>query len=146
MRQRGKGSTLGRSPTLIRIADLEIHLSHGCNFSCESCSHYSNQGINGLVSIEEAGQWMDLWKRRINPQIFSLVGGEPTLHPNVAEFVDLSRRNWRKLTCESSRTAHFFIIIQNSLSSCRRTLMLVSISRYITMPLNTGRDSSRFWS
>jgi len=89
-----KGSTLGRSPTLIRIANLEINLSHGCNFSCESCSHYSNQGINGLVSIEEAGRWMDLWKRRINPQIFSLVGGEPTLHPNVAEFVDLSRRNW----------------------------------------------------
>jgi hypothetical protein len=79
----------------MRVIDtLEIHLVHGCNLSCESCSHYSNQGHDGIVSLEDAGAWMRLWNRRLQPRTFSLLGGEPTLHPQLAEFVALSRRHW----------------------------------------------------
>ena len=76
------------------INNLEIHLSHRCNLSCEGCSHYSNQGLNGIVSVEEADRWMRLWKDRIDPRTFCLVGGEPTMHPDLTEFVVLSRRSW----------------------------------------------------
>jgi len=76
------------------IDKLEIHVAHGCNFSCESCAHYSNHRLEGIVTLEEAGRWMGRWNRRISPRTFCLVGGEPTIHPTLSEFVELSRQSW----------------------------------------------------
>jgi hypothetical protein len=47
-----------------------------------------------MVSLEEAERWMKMWNQRIYPQVFSLLGGEPTIHPHLPEFVSLARRNW----------------------------------------------------
>jgi hypothetical protein len=76
------------------MQNLEIHLVHSCNLTCESCSHYSNQGHKGILALDVADQWMAAWNRRLMPRVFSLLGGEPTIHPNLTEFVALSRRHW----------------------------------------------------
>ena len=76
------------------IHNLEMHLVHSCNLACESCAHYSNQGHTGMLSLDEGDRWMKLWNGMINPRIFSLLGGEPTIHHNLTEFFVLSRRNW----------------------------------------------------
>lgn len=76
------------------IRNLEIHVAHSCNLSCESCSHYSNQGHKGVLPLDEAERWMTLWSRRLAPHTFSLLGGEPTIHPRLADFVVLARRHW----------------------------------------------------
>jgi len=76
------------------IPHLEIHLTHGCNLSCESCSHYSNQGHKGILSLAEAEHSMTLWHHRLIPHTFSLLGGEPSIHPDLPEFVLLARRVW----------------------------------------------------
>ena len=73
---------------------LELHVAHGCNLSCESCSHYSNHGHAGTVSIDEADRWMSLWSRRVSVNRFSLLGGEPTIHPQLPLFVGLVRKHW----------------------------------------------------
>ena len=79
---------------MTRVRHLEIHVAHSCNLTCESCWHYSNHGHPGLLSLQEAERWMRLWNRRIWLKKLSLLGGEPTLHPELAEFVRLSPRNW----------------------------------------------------
>lgn len=79
---------------MLRIRNLEIHVAHSCNLVCESCSHYSNQGHKGLLSLADAERWMSLWSARLRPKTFSLLGGEPSIHPELAEFVSLSRRHW----------------------------------------------------
>jgi MoaA/NifB/PqqE/SkfB family radical SAM enzyme len=76
------------------IKNLELHVVHSCNLTCESCSHYSNQGHKGVVSLEEAEGWMAAWDRRLRPSIFSLLGGEPTIHPRLTEFVLLAHKHW----------------------------------------------------
>ena len=76
------------------IQSLQIHVTHSCNLTCESCSHYSNQGHTGVLSLDEANHWMKLWSPRISPQVFTLLGGEPTIHPNLTEFISLSKKNW----------------------------------------------------
>jgi len=76
------------------LENLEMHVAHSCNLTCESCSHYSNQGHQGVVTLEQADEWMALWDRRLLPAQFSLLGGEPTLHPRLTEFVLLARRHW----------------------------------------------------
>jgi molybdenum cofactor biosynthesis enzyme MoaA len=73
---------------------LELHFAHGCNLSCESSSHYSNHAYAGIVSLEEADRWMGLWSRRVSVTRFTLLGGEPTIHPKLPRFVGLVRRHW----------------------------------------------------
>ncbi len=76
------------------IPNLEIHVAHTCNLACESCSHYSDQGHSGVLSLAEADRWMHPWSKRISPNMLSLLGGEPTIHPELPEFVTLARRHW----------------------------------------------------
>lgn len=79
---------------MLAIRRLEMHVAHACNLSCESCSHYSNHRHKGLVSLADAEAWLAAWKSRVTPERFTLLGGEPTLHPDLTEFVRLARRTW----------------------------------------------------
>ena len=35
------------------IKQLELHVTHACNFTCEGCSHYSNHGHFGNISLDD---------------------------------------------------------------------------------------------
>lgn len=76
------------------VRNIELHVSHACNFTCEGCSHYSNQHHKGMLSPEECDRWMAPWSGRIGPRHVSLLGGEPTLNPRFAEFIPLVRRRF----------------------------------------------------
>lgn len=80
--------------SLVKCRFLEVHVAHSCNLSCESCSHYSNFKQTGFTSLEDAELWMNTWSKKVDPSQFSLVGGEPTLHPKLSDFVLLSRKYW----------------------------------------------------
>jgi len=77
-----------------RVREVELHVTHACNLFCESCSHYSNQGLRGHLDPALAEAWLRDWSARLEVESFVLLGGEPTLHPNLAEFVPLVRRHW----------------------------------------------------
>ena len=77
-----------------RVARLEMHVTHSCNLTCESCSHYSNHMHLGNLDLAEADQWMGAWSHRIAVDEFHLLGGEPTIHPELPAFVTLARRHW----------------------------------------------------
>ena len=79
---------------LLPMRQLEIHVVHSCNLTCESCSHYSNQGHKGMLGLETADRWLAGWSRRLKPTLFKLVGGEPTLHPELSAMIRLARHHW----------------------------------------------------
>ena len=76
---------------MIECRNLEMHVAHGCNLSCESCSHYSNHHHTGMLSLATAREWLSGWSRRLQPRQFSLLGGEPALNPALPQFVWLVR-------------------------------------------------------
>jgi hypothetical protein len=76
------------------VHNLEIHVAHACNLACESCSHYSDHGHKGMLTLQDADAWMGAWAPRLKPRIFGLLGGEPTINPRLADFVPLTRRHW----------------------------------------------------
>ncbi|HMG80466.1 MAG TPA: radical SAM protein [Xanthobacteraceae bacterium] len=84
-RQRGR---------LRSIERLELHVTHACNLTCDSCSHYSNHNHHGQLTLAEADRWMQSWSRRLAVAEFHLLGGEPTIHPDLPGFVQLARRHW----------------------------------------------------
>jgi len=75
-------------PRVIELGNLEIHAWHGCNLSCESCSHYSPLSIQGGPTAAQCAQWIDAWSGRLRPWVFSILGGEPTLNRDLAKIVE----------------------------------------------------------
>jgi hypothetical protein len=79
---------------MIEVLNLEIHAWHGCNLSCESCSHYSSLGLKGGPTADECAGWMRKWSGRLRPRFFSIVGGEPTLNRDLSRIVRASGQIW----------------------------------------------------
>lgn len=79
---------------LVTVPNLEIHIAHGCNLSCVSCSHYSDQNHKGVLSLEEFQDSLKLWKNKIFPEIFTLLGGEPAINKNLPHFLELARQHF----------------------------------------------------
>lgn len=80
---------------MITVPALEYHLAHGCNLSCEQCSHYSNFRLQGkMPSPGEALEEYSCWNKRIRPRRFALLGGEPLLNPNLVEHISVARQAW----------------------------------------------------
>lgn len=79
---------------MLEIPKLELHVAHSCNLACESCSHYSNHAHKGLIALDDAAAWMGQWSPRLSPLEFSLLGGEPAIHPHLADFVTVTRAHW----------------------------------------------------
>lgn len=80
---------------MIDIRNIEIHVSHACNLFCSQCTHYSNFSHKGMLSKEDANFEMGLWSQRINPRMFSMLGGEPAVNKELCDIVRLSRKHWR---------------------------------------------------
>jgi organic radical activating enzyme len=85
---------------MIHLRSLEFHAAHACNLYCAQCSHYSNLHTGGIVSVSEARENFDAWAGRLQPRKFAILGGEPTLNPDLCEILVLGRfafRGARKL-------------------------------------------------
>ena len=79
----------------LSLPALEYHVAHGCNLSCQQCSHYSNFHVAGkLPTIEDAESDYAKWSHRLKPRRFALLGGEPLLNPQLIEHIQLARQHW----------------------------------------------------
>lgn len=79
---------------MLTVLKLEMHVAYTCNLDCAGCNHYSNYGLKGLVALDQAAQSLHAWSERIQPVHFSLLGGEPLLHPQLGEFLRLGRERF----------------------------------------------------
>ncbi|MGO1119588.1 radical SAM protein [Rhodovibrionaceae bacterium A322] len=85
---------LGKEGDACVTRALEIHVTHSCNLSCDGCRHYSNYKFKGHLSPDTMEAWLSDWSGRIKPKKFRLVGGEPTLNPDLCELVRIAARHW----------------------------------------------------
>jgi hypothetical protein len=79
---------------LTPIRKLELHASHACNLTCESCAHITNSGQGGNISAGEADRQMALWSHRLAPAKLNLLGGEPTINPELSAIVRAARKHF----------------------------------------------------
>lgn len=107
---------------------LDIHITHNCNLTCESCSDFTNHGHSRMLSLEEARDWMSLWNKRIVPKQFLILGGEPTLHKDLEKFLDLSREMWPKSKLMLVTNAFFLHLHQDLWKSLKSNDVHLSIS------------------
>lgn len=83
-----------KAPDRLEIPNLEIHVTHACNLSCKSCSHFSDMKVGGNLKRADLAAQMAPWSRRLKPRLFSILGGEPALNRDLVGIVRDCRELW----------------------------------------------------
>jgi len=81
--------TDGRVGMLQLISDVV----YGCNLRCEFCMVFSPYR-KGYIPVGDLLTSYRQWRKKIKPQYFKLTGGEPLLHPELAELLRESAKIW----------------------------------------------------
>ena len=71
---------------------LEINIVDQCNLNCKGCTHFSNICDNKFVSLDKYKSDLEMIVEKFNLYNFRLLGGEPLLHPQLSELVDITRK------------------------------------------------------
>ena len=76
----------------IRLPQLDLNLTEHCNLKCGGCNHFCPIADKWFYPLEQCEQELERLSQFVNTidKIF-IVGGEPLLHPDVAEFFKLVR-------------------------------------------------------
>tara|TARA_A100001035_G_scaffold280055_1_gene283752 strand:- start:2307 stop:3044 length:738 start_codon:yes stop_codon:yes gene_type:complete len=93
-----------------------------------------NQGHTGNLDLETATEWMWAWRRRIIPQRFTLMGGEPALHPDLTKFVYLSRKMWPNSYIEVISNGFFLHRHPDLCEALRKTRTVLGVSIHHDSP------------
>jgi organic radical activating enzyme len=91
------------------VTQIETHITHACNLTCESCSHFSNESYSGRETPESFTESIAPWAHRLAPKYFLILGGEPTLNPDLVPIIRIARKLWSKSTTIIIVTNGFFI-------------------------------------
>lgn len=77
-----------------RFKYFEVHLTEHCNLNCQSCFHFSplaKEEYTDIATFENDFKRLALLSNgRI--ESFSLMGGEPLLHPECTSFFEMARK------------------------------------------------------
>ena len=75
-----------------KAVNLFFHILTGCNLKCRHC--YINPAQHGTATLplETIQRWLKIFADLGKPANLVLLGGEPTLHPDLAEAVRTARR------------------------------------------------------
>jgi len=78
-----------------------FHITTQCNLSCTHCYIDPVQHGSGAVPLETIKKWLNLFKK--NNTDLVLLGGEPTLHPELSSAIKYARKiGYRSITVDTN--------------------------------------------
>lgn len=76
---------------------LEIQVVDHCNLNCAGCNHFSPLATPWFIDINDFRNQIIIANEKIpNIKVFMIVGGEPTLHPQLFELCKIAREIFPK--------------------------------------------------
>lgn len=82
----------------LSVLNFEVHITDHCNLNCRGCIHFSPLSEESFLSVDEFERDFVQMKRLCKDRISQIVllGGEPLLHPQIADFLKISRKYFKK--------------------------------------------------
>ncbi len=77
----------------LRVESLEVHIAEHCNLRCRGCDAMSPYNERRFMPLEEVEAILARMAPLMRADIFKLMGGEPTLHPQIVEILAAVRRS-----------------------------------------------------
>jgi MoaA/NifB/PqqE/SkfB family radical SAM enzyme len=121
------------------LFNFEVHVTDHCNLNCAGCGHFSplvKEGFLNPTGFEkDCSRISTLIQGRIGS--FSLMGGEPLLHPDIIDIITITRKYFRK---GNVRIITNGILLANKSDTfwlaCKKNNIKIIITRYpITLPI-----------
>lgn len=66
---------------------VETMITQVCNLSCDGCTNYSDLQHSGYIRWEQGKEWLQQWLTRVDIPDFGIIGGEPTVSPDVSKWI-----------------------------------------------------------
>lgn len=77
---------------MIYLPKFETNITTACTNTCICCDHYSPFQKPAFVDPEQIERDLIAAKRILRAGDYRLIGGEPTLHPQLLEIIDIAHR------------------------------------------------------
>ena len=96
-------------------ANVFFHILTRCNLTCRHCYINPAQHGNAILPIETITAWLNIFVHQTSHANLILLGGEPTLHPQLPEIVKAARRmGYQSITIDTN--GYLFHDILNKLN------------------------------
>jgi organic radical activating enzyme len=73
---------------------VEFYITNECNLSCTNCNRYNDFDFEGHYYWEDYADTIRAWSKRISPKQITIIGGEPTQHPELEIWIKNLRICW----------------------------------------------------
>lgn len=78
----------------IYLRYAEFYVTNVCNLSCDNCNRFNNLNFKGKYDFDRE-QYRE-WANRLDIHRLTILGGEPTYHPNLASWIEGLSELWPK--------------------------------------------------
>jgi len=73
-------------------------IAYSCNLSCRGCISLSDFPREGIAPYENIISWVNNWSNYIQPEVITIFGGEPLLHPDLIDIIQDVQGAWPNST------------------------------------------------
>lgn len=73
---------------------VEFYITNVCNLNCDNCNRLNNYHFSGHESWQDLADVYEQWSHKIDFNRISILGGEPTLHPDLHLWIQGIRNFW----------------------------------------------------
>ena len=73
---------------------VEFYITNVCNLSCRGCNRFNDLNFKGHQRWTEHAEAYEAWSKRLDIPRITIIGGEPTLNPDLELWASNLRRLW----------------------------------------------------
>ncbi len=73
---------------------VEFYITNVCNLSCRGCNRFNDLNFKGHQRWADHADAYEAWSKRLDLPRITIIGGEPTLNPDLELWVSNLRRLW----------------------------------------------------
>lgn len=112
---------------------FEVHLVEHCNLNCKGCAHFSPLAIPEFLDINSYRNDLERLRELTDGDIFriTLLGGEPLLHPDIEDFILLSRLYFPNSVIRLITNGIKLVSMpQSFFDACLENKVLIEVTKY----------------
>lgn len=121
-----------RTDGRIRVEAFELHVVEHCNLRCTACCNMSPYLAEKTLSVAEVERMCRTMAQHLEVDVFKIMGGEPLLHPQIADVIRAIRGTG------ISRTIRLFtngLLLHTMTDDFWQALDELTISNYASAPV-----------
>lgn len=82
---------------MINLPHLETNVTIACQLRCANCNHFvaiqTDRFKESMVEAESLKRDLNIFSRVCHVDAYAMIGGEPTLHPEIVELLEVARES-----------------------------------------------------